>query len=223
MGRSFFAGLLVLVLLSPHHCSAQTAKEFYERIVSSTDSLYLLASIWGNTFLDNLNGTQHYSELTPVRKDLQEFIKDELETFKNTPDVAGSEKLRAALLAFYEYEQGLVEKGFVPFERLSSSSSDDMIAECRSNLKAESSKESDYLNTVNTERRVYTARNGIAPPPVAAPKPAPRRRPPPVTKKTTDTPEPPPPPPQQEARRSPLPHQPPPKPAKEKDEDEDGE
>ena len=225
MRKLFFINSLAALFFCSLNCSAQTPKEFSDRIGSSTDSLYLLAAVWGNTFLENYNGEQHYENLTPLRKDLQEFITDQLETFKSIPDVAGSEKLRASLIAFYDYEQKLITKAFIPFEKLTSSSSDNQVNECRSNLKEEAASEKDFLGTVNTERRAYAKLNGfsLVPPPVVKPAPraVPRPTPPPPpraqTKPTNAEPVP---GPDREPRKSAMPHQPPPKPAKEDSEEE---
>ena len=190
MRRSILIGIVAVLLVCTQKGYTQTPRELSDRIVSSTDSLYLLASVWGNKFIDNLNGAQHYEELTPLRKDLQDFINDQLALFTNMNDVSGSGKMRAAVIALYGYEKTLVELGFMPFEKLTPNSSDDQVNECRSRLKEEAGKERDYLTAVNTERREFAKVNGfsIAPPVVAKPVPRAIAPPPPPRKMRPDAP-----------------------------------
>ncbi len=175
--RSRFFILVISGLLSmAQNGAAQTPQEFSAKIEASTTELYSKAALWGNIFISQYNGKQDYGELTAVRKELQEYIDEQLSEFKGEQDISGSEKLRAAVVSFYEYEKDLVKKGFLPFEALKSSSSDGEINACRERLKEESARERDLTTVLNAERRGYATKNNfpLVPPP-PAPKPAPKK------------------------------------------------
>ncbi len=171
MLRLPFKGFFCLSLFSAGNSMAQsTPSQLNVKIQATTDSLYTVASLWGTTFIDAFNNTQHYDELTPIRSDMQEFLEHEIESYKKVPDVNGSVKLQNALVSLLEFEHNLVVNGFEPFEKLQPTATDKEVNDCRDKLKELSAKEKEYLSALNAERRAYTERNGI---PLVPPLPPP--------------------------------------------------
>ncbi len=183
---------ILLVSNFPVVSYAQTAEEFNEQVIASTDSLYLLASLWAHVFQDNYENERKFGELASIRKDLQKYIDQQLRIFKKGNDAEGSENLRNSLVSFYEFEKKLIAKSFVPFENLTPSSTVEEVNACRDKLGEEGKQEREFLTDVNKERKEYTKRNNIEfAPPQAAPKPIPKPRTGPVVKaKTAPTPPP---------------------------------
>ncbi len=180
MRSRFFILITAGLFLMLQQAKAQTAKEFSKKIETSTIDLYSKAALWGTTFITQYNGDGNYGQLKAVRTDLADYIDEQLTYFKEVENVGGSESLKAAVISFYEYEKGLVQDGFGPFDKLNKSSGDEEINTCRSNLKEQSRKEYDFTQALNKERRAYAAKNDFSlDPPPPAPKPAPK----PVVKK----------------------------------------
>ncbi len=153
----------------------QTAADLNASIQEATDEIYTKASLWGTTFLKEYNGSQNYGNLSGARSELELYIERKLKEFKKKQDVDGSEKLRAALIAFLEFEKKLVTEGFQPFERLSSSSGDDQVSTCRSHLKELSVGEGAVTSTLNVERKAYAEKNDISLVPPAPERPMPTK------------------------------------------------
>ncbi len=194
MRSRFFIMIAALLLLVWQDSVAQTPQEFSKKIEASTTDLYSKAALWGTTFISQYNGDANYGELKAVRVDIQEYIDEQLSYFKEAENVGGSEKLKAAVISFYEYEKSLVQDGFGPFDKLNKSSGDEQVNNCRATLKELSRKEYDFTQALNKERREYAAKNGFSlDPPPPAPKPAPK----PVAKKPL--------PPKPVANRAPAP------------------
>ena len=187
MRRSLYAMGLVLLFMCPHLSFAQTAEELNDRITGSTDTLYLLAVMWKHEFQDQSEGDKRYKSLMPFRKYLEEYADKQAKSYKKPSGVEGGDSLCAAASALFEFEKIYVKKGFVPFESLSSGSSEAEVSACKDRLTQEGIPERELLTRLNRERRAFAAKNGIdiAPPPMA-PKPA-YQRPAQLYKKKTDS------------------------------------
>lgn len=148
---------------------AQSAKEFSDQVEKHTDSLYLLAARWSSSFQDQYNGKQNYKELGDIRSEMEEFLVAMIKEYKENSDVSGSKKLNDAMVAFFEFEQKLVKEGFIPFEKLGSSATEEQINACKQKLKEKAIPERDYAGKVSKERRDYAAANNFSLDPVDAP------------------------------------------------------
>lgn len=169
MKRSLQAGWALLLLITSYGAVAQTAEDFNERITNSTDSFALMAAIWVHAYQDAHEGTAEYAALKPLRKDLQQYIKQEIRNYKQSTDVDGSEGVRSALLAWYQFEADFVENSFTPFENLKPTSPEEEVTACRNRFTAEVGKEKGFLEALNKERKAFAQKNSInlAPPPDA--------------------------------------------------------
>lgn len=206
---------IVLLLVCPRAAFAQSAEEYIEQIKNSTDSLYLMAATWVHAYQDAVESDKGFGSLAPARRDFQGYVDKQIRIYKKPVDVEGTERIREALLALYEFEKKYIVKGFEPFEGLSATAADDDIFACRNRLTQEGKPERDLLATVNKERKDFAKKNGIdLNPPPDAPKPvysrpgiikktpASESRPPVQAAPPQRRPEPPPPPTQQPRRVS---------------------
>lgn len=171
------SSVVFLFCVQPRAFGQLTPVALNTKIQLATDSLYTMASLWGTTFVELYNGSQKYEELTPLRTDLAEFLDGAITEFKGIADVGGSEKLRASLIALFEFEKQLVQKGFQPFEQLNSNSSDAQVNACRQRLKDESVSEKSLLSNLNAERREFADKNNFPVVPPPEPKPVIHRKP----------------------------------------------
>jgi hypothetical protein len=176
MRKPLYILLFSFCFLNAFRAGCQTTPAQYSaKIDAATTRIRVLASLWGTTFLQQFNGDQHFDQLTPIRTQLQEYIEKNIAEFKEISNIGGSEMLKSSLLEFLEYERNLVEKGFGPFEQLSTSASESEVAKCRSNLTTEASREKALLTTLNSDRKAYAEKNNfpLVPPtpPKAAAKP----------------------------------------------------
>ena len=170
--RCSYIVLLALLLGCPATGFGQDGPEDYSaKIETATTHIYSLASLWGATFVDQYNGAQDYGKLSPTRKDLQNYIDKKLKEFKKATDISGSQPLNTALIAFLEYEKGLVESGFEPFEKLTATASEEQVYACREHLKEQASKEAAYTTALNAARKEYARKNGFSLLPPADDKP----------------------------------------------------
>ena len=156
-------GLVFFVLLITAQAGrAQSAQEFSDKIGGTTDSLYLLASEWVNSFLGETYGDKQYHSLKPLRSHLEKFINAELGDYTKATDVAGSDKLKASVVSLLTFEKKLVEEAFTPFEKLSANSPDGAVEDCGQRLKKMCNEEAEYISKVNQERRTYAMNNHVS-------------------------------------------------------------
>lgn len=169
---------LIFVFVFSLQSSAQTPAAISAKIDKATSKIHSLASLWGTLFLQEYNGEQHFDTLGPVRAELQEYLENQIEDFKNTKDIGNFGQLRASLLTFLEYEKDLVEQGFGPFEKLPATASESDVTECRNKLTDKAAREKELLAVLNKDRREYAEANHfpLVPPPAAPKASKPRLR-----------------------------------------------
>ncbi|NCX96280.1 MAG: hypothetical protein EBX41_07680, partial [Chitinophagia bacterium] len=150
---------------------AQTATLFNAQVQNTMDSLNMYASLWMHTLSFIQDSNSGYTGLTPYRTDLQEYIDEQTEQYETMKDVAGSDKLRGAILGLLKFEKQLVKKSFIPFEELPQGASKSQVNELKTNLRAEAAGEGSLLQAVNRARKEYADDNHISliPPPPAKP------------------------------------------------------
>lgn len=159
-----FLLLVAALCWMPRLASAQkisSALELNDYYASVTDTLYQLGVAWGGKFNDIANSTKNYSELTPLRKKLVQFVERKQKEIMLRKDAYGSEDLRLAMLNFLFYERKMLDDGFIPIEKLDKSASEEAIQKAITNLTTLASGESEELKKVHVAQSAFAQKNGF--------------------------------------------------------------
>lgn len=160
--KSVFFSVIVF-LLSVTTLQAQdvnSALKYNDYLASTNDTLYTLGSNWGKRFSE-IREKREFEKLTPIRKEIQNYItRKKMEIFL-MKDHKGSEKLRLAMIEFLCFQDYMIGQGFLPFENLSKTISDDELEKSTDKLSTLAEGEGDMLQKVIKEQEVYAAKNGF--------------------------------------------------------------
>ncbi|PZF73307.1 LIC11966 family surface protein [Taibaiella soli] len=138
----------------------KTALDLNNRLASITDSLYSKGQDWGNKFVETTN-TRDFASLKPYRENIQHYIASELKVVKGMKDINGSENLRNVIIEFLNYENKMIDNGFVPVEKLPQTASDDDVKKVINDLAEASKDEADLLKRVSEAQDSYAKKNGF--------------------------------------------------------------
>jgi hypothetical protein len=140
-----------------------TPIDYNDQMADITDSLYRLGQAWGGVFNEAYKGDKNFTKLTPVRKNMVEFIDLTTAKLKREPLVGkGGEGLRTAVIDFLKFEKDMIDIAFIDIEKLSSSSSQAEIEAALKKLTDQAEKEGDVLKKVNAAQEDYGRKNGFA-------------------------------------------------------------
>ncbi len=92
---------------------------------------------------------------------MQRYIDRRMKSLKTMKDVAGSRKLREAVINFMDYEKTLIQNGFIPIEYLTSGSSAVSFKNATERLAREAAQETVYLNNITAAQEDYAKRNNF--------------------------------------------------------------
>ncbi len=154
----------VLMLLFSGALLAQkpkTALELNDQLVSITDSLYRKGQRWGEQFNRSYEN-KDFVKLAPYRKEVQNYIDQQLVAVGVLKDIGGSEDFRAAMIKFLTFEKDMVTNHFIPMEKLNTKSTDEEIKAEVEKLTGAAEKEGDALGAVNKAQEAYAAKNGFS-------------------------------------------------------------
>lgn len=138
----------------------KTALELNNQLASITDSLYAKGQAWGNKFVSAMD-TKDFSTLTPYRMQMQQYIDKKLADVRKIKDINGSENLRTVMIDFLNYEKTMIDKGFVPVEKLGATTTEDDIKKVMENLTNASKDEAEFLRKVSDAQDTYAKKNGF--------------------------------------------------------------
>jgi hypothetical protein len=158
------ACLLFLLVFTAGIVKAQqtptTAFEFNEYIVDISNTLYKKGEAWGTAFQQAAENMD-FSTLAPHRKGIEEYTVKSISDLEKMKDIGGSYELRTAMISFLKYEKDLIEKAFIPIEKLNSESTQEEIDAAIENLTALSEKEGDELEKITTAQKRYAKENNF--------------------------------------------------------------
>jgi hypothetical protein len=152
--------LLIILLLTAGTTLAQTPIEVNNKLAAIIGELNSKGKKWGIVFNEAYK-SHAWSKLTPVREDMQQYVKTTFSTVQNMKDVKNSKPLRMAIISFLQYEQKMVTNGFMPFEAFNSETEPYEIKKAFDNLKAINEMESAMLERVADAAAVYAKENGF--------------------------------------------------------------
>ncbi len=160
--KSLFSSVVIWLLFS-FQSQAQdnnAAIDYNDYLASTTDTLYTLGSKWGTKF-GEIKEKREFEKLAPVRKEIQNFIvRKKMEIFL-MKDYKGSVKLRLAMVEFLCFQDYMIGQGFLPFESLSKTVSDNVLEKYVEKLSTLAEGEGEMLQKVVKEQEAYAAKNGF--------------------------------------------------------------
>ena len=152
---AFLAGLISSCGHEP------TAAEYNAKIVAISDSLREKGTRWGLEFNEDVK-TKDFSKLTPLRKDIENFASDKMSELRADKDIHGSADLKQAMLNFLTCEKEMMQRGFLPFEKLGPTATDGDVQAALDNIKQQSAKEQALLDNLRDVELEYAKKNNIA-------------------------------------------------------------
>lgn len=129
--------------------STDHAIEFNNKIADITDELYHLGKAWGEVFGELHNGSKDYVQLKQSREKLEQFINAKLLELTKAQVPKPFEELKNACIQFLVYEEQLLKKAFIPFEKFNSKTSSKEIELALDNLTTLATDEEKMLYAVN--------------------------------------------------------------------------
>ncbi len=138
-----------------------TPIKFNDHLVQMTLDLEKMGGEWGGKFGEISKGSKNYGELTATRLKMQGYCDKKIGELKAMKDVSGSEEFRKAVIGYLEFEKQLIQRGFVPLEKLSANSSDSDIEKAIKSLMDEAASEETYLLKVHEAQDRYAKKNNF--------------------------------------------------------------
>ena len=130
---------------------------YYAGIIAD---MYAKGTAWGEKYGLILN-SKEFSQLKPLDKDMLDYIKMKSAELKTMKDIGGSKDFNDAMISFMEFEKQLVESAFLPFEKLSPSSSPDEISAANTNLSELAKEEDAKLDKIRVVQAAYAKKNNF--------------------------------------------------------------
>jgi len=161
MSKYFKTFLVTIITFSSSVSFAQTPLEFNNKLAYILDSVYKMGTAWGTKFGELNGSSKNFGELKPYRVNIDNYINDEIKELNTTKDVSGSENFRQTMISFLQFETELINKTFVPVEKLNASSDSTSVQKCFEYLIEESKKEGTYLDNVRSVQKEYAEKNNF--------------------------------------------------------------
>jgi hypothetical protein len=150
--------LLLLSFSSMAQKQPATPKELSDRIDDISDSLTKLGKAWGNK-LNTVVYSKSFDSLVSLRIKMQDYITSSLAELSALPDIKGSKKFVASMIAFLDFELNMMKDAFLPMEKLDRNSSQSDINKAFGKLVEIGEKENDELEKVYDEQVEYSKKN----------------------------------------------------------------
>lgn len=147
-------------LLSHAQKKFTSAFEMNEYMVTITDSLYQGGTDWGKALMNSIK-TRDFSELSKVRKKMENFIERKQKELTNMDDNWGSEKLRLAFLDFLSFEKLMLTEAFLPFEKLDKNTSEEQIKAAVAGISKFSEQEVEANKKILVAQQAFADKNGF--------------------------------------------------------------
>lgn len=146
--RSFTYISIILLCLGIASCNwnrQEKAMKLTGKITAINDSLYRFGKIWLDEFKIAVN-SKNFSELQPLRQNLEQFIDRNIVFIDNMDDVGNSEPIRKAELDILQFEKTTVLPKFLVFETFDTTTTDEQITEAYKGMMMTTSQEQEKLN-----------------------------------------------------------------------------
>lgn len=129
----------------------------------ANDSLFYYGKLWNDELKVAVN-LSDFSNLQPIRKDLQDYITRKEEYIRNMKDVGESKELRQAELDYLAFEKHVVQTRFTPFETFNDSTETEEIAKAYQDLLGSMELEKPKLDRFQALQQLYAEKNGFPKP-----------------------------------------------------------
>lgn len=155
--------IVALALLSTVGAQAQkmTPIQLNDRLATITDSLYKGGQGWGTELGKIAGSTKDFKQLSPYRANLQKYIIEQKAYVSKLPDNHGSKPLQNAMISFLDFEYRMINEGFMPFEKLSNTATDEDLKGAMATLTTAATEEGEQLKKINVEQVAYGKKNGF--------------------------------------------------------------
>jgi len=156
-----FAFLVLALSFTPAFAQKpSTALEMNNYFTSMIDSLYHKGYNWGATFSED-DSSGNYSNLVPLRKDLESTCDRFAKELATAKDIGGSTDFKNAMIEFMHFEKNLITNCFKPFEDLSPSSTLEQKTKLQTKLQTDSKEEDQKLDKIRKIQKIYADKNGF--------------------------------------------------------------
>ena len=154
----FILGILLLLL----GCNADKKKayDFNQKLFEISDTLNKKGTRIGTEVAMAVN-TRDFSKVDRINEELLAFIELKSAELKKPPNTAGSEKLKAAMIEFLQFEKDMVSNYFVPLGKMNAATSDSAIQFAVDQMVEKSKDEGSYLQKVQVAQKEYARSNGF--------------------------------------------------------------
>ncbi len=147
-------------LLSCNYITRQEAMQLNNTIVSINDSLYLKGRKFG-TLVNESYKAKDYSQLQPFRINFEKFLDSSRKSMIGLKDIGGSESLKNCEIELLKIEKQMIEHDFVPFEHLTTSSTNDDVSALFDSIQNDAKGETDQMQKFKKLQEDYALRNGF--------------------------------------------------------------
>ena len=161
MRKCFPLFLAILLVLSG--CNSKNKKKAYDfnqKLVEISDTLNKKGTRIGTEVALAVN-TRDFSKVDIINKELLDFIEIKTAELKKTPNTAGSEKLKVAMLDFLAFEKDMISSYFIPMGKMNAQTPDTIIQAAVERMVDKSKDESSFLARVQQAQKEYARNNGF--------------------------------------------------------------
>ena len=155
--------LFLAILLVSQGCNSKNKKKAYDfnqKLVEISDTLNKKGTRIGTEVALAVN-TRDFSKVDIINKELLDFIEIKTAELKKTPNTAGSEKLKVAMLDFLAFEKNMISSYFVPLGKMHAQTPDTTIQAAVERMVDKSRDESSHLTRVQQAQKEYAKNNGF--------------------------------------------------------------
>lgn len=160
MRKCFPVFLAMLLLVSGCNADKKKAYDFNQKLVEISDTLNKKGTRIGTEVALAVN-TRDFSRVDLINKELLNFIDIKTSELKKTPNTAGSEKLKSAMLEFLAFEKDMISSYFLPLGKMNAQTPDSTIQEAVDRMVEKSKDETGYLARVQQAQKDYARSNGF--------------------------------------------------------------
>ena len=160
--RKCFPLFVAILLISPG-CNSKNKKKAYDfnqKLVEISDTLNKKGTRIGTEVALAVN-TRDFSKVDIINKELLDYIDIKTTELKKTPNTAGSEKLKVAMLEFLAFEKDMISTYFLPLGKMNAQTPDTAIQAAVDRMVDKSKDETGYLAKVQQAQKDYARDNGF--------------------------------------------------------------
>ncbi len=152
--------LLTMGVIGAKAQSPLTPRQYSDRMIAITDSLYDYGQGWASQFRAAMQ-MKDFSILKPYRERMLAFIDANTAAVKGTSGLKPANPLGGAMLAYLDYERRIVSEGFASMETLSETSNEEEIKGKMEALRNLGAAEGDERGKLLAAQNAYAKENGF--------------------------------------------------------------